>query len=108
MGKKRKKIWLAVPLCLFWNLWRARNRLVFENEVSSAQRIKANFVSNLWTWANLYSGDNAHFVLGFLTWLEVGRVFGFVFCFFFCFGSLLFTTRVHLDSFAIYIIFAFY
>ena len=66
-GKKRKKIWLAGPLCLFWNLSRARNRLVFENKVSFAQRIKANFVSNLWTWANLYSVDNTHYVLDFLT-----------------------------------------
>ena len=68
MGKKRKKIWLA-PLCMFWNLWRARNRLVFKNEVSSAQRIKANFVSNLWTLANLYSVNNTHSVLDFCTWL---------------------------------------
>ena len=67
--KKRKKIWLAAPLCLFWNLWCARNRLVFENEVSFAQRIKANFLSNLWTLVNLYSVDNTHFILNFLTWL---------------------------------------
>ena len=68
MGKKRKKIWLAAPLCLFWTLWPSRNRLVFENEVSFVQRIKANFVSNLWTWDNLYSVDNTHSVLDFLTW----------------------------------------
>ena len=68
VGKKRKKIWMAAPLCLFWTLWRAMNRLVFENEVTSAQRIKANFVSNLWTWANLDSVDNTNFVLDFLTW----------------------------------------
>ena len=70
MGKKRKKIWIAAPLCLFCALWHARNRLVFENEVTSAQRIKANFVSNLWTWANLYSVDNTNYVLDFLTWLR--------------------------------------
>ena len=69
VGKKRKKIWLAAPLCLFWNLWRVRNRLVFENEVPSAQRIKANFVFNLCSWANMYSVDNTHSVLDFLTWL---------------------------------------
>ena len=69
VGKKRKKIWLAAPLCLFWNLWRARNRLVFENEVPSAQIIKANFVTNLWSWANLYSVDNTHSVIDFFTWL---------------------------------------
>ena len=69
VGKKRKKIWLAAPLCLFWILWRARNRLIFENEVTSDRRIQANFVSNLWIWANLYSVDNTNSVMDFLTWL---------------------------------------
>ena len=69
MGKKPKKIWFAAPLCLFWNLWQARTRLVFENEVPFAQRIKANFVTNLWTLANLYSVDNTHSVIDFFTWL---------------------------------------
>ena len=69
VGKKCKKIWLAAPLCLFWILWRARNRLVFENEGTSDQKIKANFVSNLWAWANLYSADNTNSVVDFLTWL---------------------------------------
>ena len=69
VGKKSKKIWLAAPLCLFWNLWGVRNRLVFENEVYSSQRIKVNFVSNLWTWANLYSDANSHAILDFLTWM---------------------------------------
>ena len=31
VGKKRKKIWLTVHLCLFWILW-PRNRAAFENE----------------------------------------------------------------------------
>ena len=80
MGKKCKKIWFATPLCLFWNLWRARNRLVFENEVPSAQRIKANFVTNLWTLANLYSVDNTHAVIDFLHGWGVGSfLVGFVF-----------------------------
>ena len=69
VGKKRKKIWLAAPLCLFWNIWRARNRLVFENEVPNAQRTKASFVTNLWSWANLHSADYTHSVVDFLTWL---------------------------------------
>ena len=69
VGKKRKKIWLAAPLCLFWNIWRARNRLVFENEVPNAQRTKASFVTNLWSWANLHSDDYTHSVVDFLTWL---------------------------------------
>ena len=67
MGKKRNKIWLTAPLCLFWNICHARNRLVFENEVPTAQRIKANFVTNLWSWANLHSAINIHSVVDFLT-----------------------------------------
>ena len=69
VGKKRKKIWLAAPLCLFWNLWRARNRLVFENEAPSVQRIKANFVTNLWSWAKMHSVDNTSSIVDFFTWL---------------------------------------
>ena len=69
VGKKRKKIWLAAPLCLFLNIWRARNSLVFENEVPSAQRLKANIVTNLWSWANLNSEDYSHSVVDFLIWM---------------------------------------
>ena len=69
VGKKRKRIWLAAPLCVFWALWRARNRLVFENEGTTDQKIKANFVSNLWAWANLYRADKTNYVVDFLTWL---------------------------------------
>ena len=56
----------------WWHLSKKkkRNRLVFENEVTSAQRIKANFVTSLWTWANLYCVDNTNCVLDFLTWLR--------------------------------------
>ena len=30
MGKKRRKMWKAVPLCLFWAIWKERNRIAFE------------------------------------------------------------------------------
>ena len=69
VGKKRKKIWQAAPMCLFWTLWCARNRLAFENKVTSAQRLKINFVSNLWSWANLFGDDTAISILDFLTWM---------------------------------------
>ena len=69
VGKKRKKIRMAAPLHLFWTLWRERNRIVFENGVTSAQRTKANFLRNLSTWANLCSVDNTNTLLDFLTWI---------------------------------------
>ena len=43
VGKKRKRVWLAAPLCIFWMLWMERNRVVFENEAPSAHRMKSFF-----------------------------------------------------------------
>ena len=69
VGNKRKRIWLAGPPCLFWTLWRVRNRLSFENEGTNDQKIKANFVTNLWAWANVCREDKANSVVDFITWL---------------------------------------
>ena len=69
VGKKRRKIWIAAPSCIFWALWCARNKLVFENVAIKAQSIKINFISNLWAWANLFSNANSNSVIDFLTWL---------------------------------------
>ena len=49
--KKYRKVWRAVPLCLFWMVWKERNRIVFDNEVLSIQRLKNSFVCNLLSWA---------------------------------------------------------
>ena len=29
VGKKRKKIWNSIPLCIFWTVWKEMNRLAF-------------------------------------------------------------------------------
>ena len=50
MGKKRSKVWIAAPLCLFWAVWKERNRIAFENEELSIHRLKNSFVCNLWFW----------------------------------------------------------
>ena len=31
VGKKRKRVWMTAPFCLFWMLWKERNRATFEN-----------------------------------------------------------------------------
>ena len=45
VGKKRKRVWLAAPLCLFWTLWNERNKAAFENETPSVLRMKLLFCS---------------------------------------------------------------
>ena len=69
VGKKRKSVWLAAPLCLFWTVWNERNRAALENEIPSAFRIKSSFLFTLWSWDKLYSGDNLSSLVDFLTWL---------------------------------------
>ena len=47
--------------------------MVFDNEVTNAQKIKSNFLSNLWNWTNLYSVVNTNSFVDFLHGLGVGR-----------------------------------
>ena len=49
MGKKHRKVWMAAPLCLFWAVWKERNRIAFENEELSIHRMKKIFVCNFWS-----------------------------------------------------------
>ena len=69
VGKKRKDIWIAAPICLFWTVWHNRNMLVFENRVTSDQRTKFLFLSKLWTLANTHSVEKMYYLVDFLTWL---------------------------------------
>ena len=40
--------------------------MVFDNGVVDAQKIKSNFLSNLWNWENLYSVVNTNSFVDFL------------------------------------------
>ena len=53
--------------------------MVFDNGVTNAQKIKSNFLSNLWNWTNLYSVVNMNSIADFLAWLGLGV--GRVVCF---------------------------
>ena len=68
-GKKRKKVWGAAPLCLFWIVWCERNRVTFDNEAFAAYRLKNSFICNFWSWSNVFSEDRDRSLLDFLTWM---------------------------------------
>ena len=42
---------MAAPLSLFWAIWKKRNRIVFEDEIFSLNRLKLSFISALISWA---------------------------------------------------------
>ena len=62
VGKKRKKVWRAAPLCLFWAMWCERNRVVFDNKAFFAYILKNFFICNFWSWSNVSSGDRDEFI----------------------------------------------
>ena len=49
VGKRRKIVWRAGPLCIFWTIWKTRNRIAFDDEVLSIQRLKTSFLNSLWS-----------------------------------------------------------
>ena len=72
VGKKRKKAWKLALLCLFWAVWKERNRIAFNNEEFSVHRLKYSFVCNLWSWTKLYIDVGPLSLIDFFDWLEFG------------------------------------
>ena len=69
VGKKRKTMWQVVSLYLFCVIWKARNKIAFEDSVLSIQRLKASFMYLLWSktklWIKRWSFDlNRFYRLG--------------------------------------------
>ena len=69
MGKKRKGFWRASPLCLFWTVWKARNKVAFEEEELSIPRLKNSFVYFLWSEMKLFIKDGPSTLVDFIGWV---------------------------------------
>ena len=69
VGKKHKKVWSASPLCLFWVVWKARNKITFDDKVFSIQRLKSTFVYFLWSKTKLFIDDCPLTLVIFFDWL---------------------------------------
>ena len=54
--KKHSKVWQAAPLCLFWMVWKERNRLAFNGGVLNIQKLKNSFACTLWSWGVYWRG----------------------------------------------------
>ena len=73
MGKKRRKVWKAAPLCLFWAVWKEGNKIAFDNEGFSIYRLKNSFVCNLWLWTKSVVNEGPLPLLSFFDWLGASR-----------------------------------
>ena len=69
VGKRRKRAWQMASLCIFWSVWKERNRLAFGNEELSLQRLKNSFVCNLWSWVRVSLVESPSSLVSFLDWI---------------------------------------
>ena len=71
-----KKAWMTAPLCLIWTVWKERNRIAFDNEELSIQRMKNYFVCNFCSWTKLFIDEGLLSLINFVDWLgsKRGRV----------------------------------
>ena len=60
---------MLAPLCLFWMVWKERNRITFDNEELSIHRMKNSFVCSVWSWTKLYIDERPLPLINFFDWL---------------------------------------
>ena len=68
VGKKRKKAWKVTPLCIFWSIWRERNRRAFEDKECLDQSFKSYFFFTYFGIGLVYIGDSIT-LIEFVDWL---------------------------------------
>ena len=69
VGKKRRTVWKAAPLCLFWSVWKARNNITFDDGVLSLQRLKAFLVFSLWSETKLFMKAGPTMLIDSIDWV---------------------------------------
>ena len=69
VGKKRKKVWKVTPLCIFWSIWRERNRRAFEDKECLDQSFKSYFFFTYFGIGLVYIGDSITSLIEFVDWL---------------------------------------
>ena len=69
VGKKRRTVWKAAPLCLFWSVWKARNNITFDDGVLSLQRLKAFLVFSLWSETKLFMKAGPTILIDSIDWV---------------------------------------
>ena len=79
MWLRRIKAWRAAPTCIFWTLWKERNRRFFDNAELLDQRLKSLFLNNFCMWLRVYIDGGYTNLIDFIEWLGIGIGSGYFF-----------------------------
>ena len=70
LWEKRGKEFEEQALCVFfWMIWKAREKVDFEEEELSIQRLKNSFVYFLWLETKLFIKDGPSTLVDFIDWV---------------------------------------
>ena len=72
--KRRIKAWRAAPTCIFWTLWKERNRRFFDGEKLLDQRLKSLFLNNFSMWFR----HHTRMKISVITDILVLRFYGYI------------------------------
>ena len=69
LGKKGQEVWRARYVCLFWTVYKARNKIAFEDAMLPIQKLKPSFVHFLWAETKLCIKEGPTTLIEFIEWL---------------------------------------
>ena len=71
LGKHSSQIWNLVPLCIFWCIWKERNRRTFEDLDSSSDQMLASFSGTLFDWSRAWGLTTSDSLPSFISSLSL-------------------------------------
>ena len=77
-GKKRKKLRGLSP-CVFWSLWRERDKKLVASEDKLDQALKPMFLCNFLLWVRKYMDERSMLMINFIDWFGTKGGVAFVF-----------------------------
>ena len=69
-GLEKRFCWQVASSCLFWMVWKTRNRIVFKDDFLSIQKLKYLFHFLLWSETKLSIENGPSTLVGFIDWVS--------------------------------------
>ena len=67
--KRERKFGEQTLYVFFWTVWKAKNKIAFEDDVLFIQRLKSSFIYLFWSETKLFIKDGPSSLVGFIDWV---------------------------------------